>query len=303
MRWPLAVALALVLAPPASAVQTFRAPIVPPTIDPGCDYGSRDCAYPSYHAGIDYLGDDPPNEVVRATADGEVKVAATVDESHGFGNAVILEHRLADGGGAVYSLYGHLASRPTVRVGQCVTRGSSLGLQGDTGDTSDVSLHFEIKRDARFGPPYGYAPGPPGEYGYFDPKSFIGKRRAKSLCRRVPPGCVRSGAVRIGHPREGAELARESLLVTGRARAGAAAAGCRVELALRRKRTRGCSWWRPQHGSVQRGCRPPRWFTAATVSRRGTWRYRVPRPLPAGRYAVLARLVDQPSVLTRFKLR
>ena len=95
MRWAIAVVLALTLVPPAPAAQTFRAPIVPPTIDPGCDYASRDCAYSSYHAGIDYLGDDPPREVVRATADGVVRVAATTGESHGFGNAVILEHRRA----------------------------------------------------------------------------------------------------------------------------------------------------------------------------------------------------------------
>src|SRR5215212_3966144 len=112
MRWPIAVVLTLALepAPPAAADQTFRAPIVPPTIDPGCDYASRGCAYPSYHAGIDYLGDDPPREVVRATADGIVRVAATTGESHGFGNAVILEHRRAHGGARVYSVYGHLAS-------------------------------------------------------------------------------------------------------------------------------------------------------------------------------------------------
>lgn len=191
MRWPIAVVLALAAAPPAPAAQTFRAPIVPPTIDPGCDYASRDCAYSSYHAGIDYLGDDPPREVVRATADGIVRVAATTDESHGFGNAVILEHRRALGGGRVYSVYGHLASKPKVHVGQCVKRGSRVGRQGDTGDTENVSLHFEIKRRARFGPPYGYAPGPPGEYGYFDPKSFIGHKRAKTLCPREPAGAAR----------------------------------------------------------------------------------------------------------------
>jgi murein DD-endopeptidase MepM/ murein hydrolase activator NlpD len=191
MRWPIAVAVVLALAPPAAAEQTFRAPIVPPTIDPGCDYGSRDCAYRSYHAGIDYLGDDPPHEKVRVSADGIVRVAATSDESHGFGNAVILEHRRARSGHRVYSVYGHLASEPTVRVGQCVRRRSSLGLQGDTGDTSDVSLHFEIKRHLRFGPPYGYAPGPPDDYGYFDPKAFIGHRHAKTLCPREPGGAPR----------------------------------------------------------------------------------------------------------------
>ncbi|HKP91156.1 MAG TPA: M23 family metallopeptidase [Thermoleophilaceae bacterium] len=190
MRWWIAAAVVLALAPPAPADQTFRAPIVPPTIDPGCDYASRDCAYPSYHAGIDYRGDDPPHEVVRATADGVVKVAATRGESHGFGNAVILEHR-RPGGGRVYSVYGHLAGRPKVRVDSCVKRGARLGLQGDTGDTENVSLHFEIKARGRFGPPYGYAPGPPGEYGYFDPNAFIGHRRARTLCprdRRRPAG-------------------------------------------------------------------------------------------------------------------
>jgi murein DD-endopeptidase MepM/ murein hydrolase activator NlpD len=201
MRRPAAVALALLLAPAAPAAhadQTFRAPIVPPTVDPGCDYGSRDCAYPSHHTGIDYRGDDPPHEKVRVTADGIVRVAATSDESHGFGNAVILEHRRARTGRRVYSLYGHLAAKPKVTVGQCVRRGSSLGLQGDSGDTENVSLHFEIKRRPRFGPPYGYSPGPPGDYGYFDPKAFIGHRRAKTLCARDH---ARALGERAGAPR------------------------------------------------------------------------------------------------------
>jgi murein DD-endopeptidase MepM/ murein hydrolase activator NlpD len=94
---------------------------------------------------------------------------------------VILRHRLAHGG-TVYSVYGHLASKPRVHAGDCVRRGARLGIQGDTGDTQNVSLHFEIKRAGRFGPPWGYAPGWPDGYGYFDPKSFIGKRRVKRIC-------------------------------------------------------------------------------------------------------------------------
>jgi murein DD-endopeptidase MepM/ murein hydrolase activator NlpD len=176
---------------PARAAHTFRAPIVPPTIDPGCDYASRGCASSSYHAGIDYLGDDPPREVVRATADGIVRAAGTTSDDRGFGHGVILEHRRQRSGRRVYSVYGHLASKPTLRVGQCVKRGSRLGLQGDSGDTQNVSLHFEIKRKPRFGPPDGYTPGPPGEYGYFDPKSFIGHRRAKTLCPRDHAGSRR----------------------------------------------------------------------------------------------------------------
>ena len=104
---------------------------------------------------------------------------------------MILEHRGARNGKRVYSVYGHLASNPKVRVGQCVRRGKSLGLQGDTGDTQNVSLHFEIKRKPHFGPPYGYAPGPPDDYGYFDPKAFVGHRHAKTLCPREHAGAPR----------------------------------------------------------------------------------------------------------------
>ena len=176
-----AIALAASAACPAAGASTFRAPIDPPTIDPGCDYGSRSCEYSSYHAGIDYLGDDPPNEPVMAAADGHVAVAATSSRSHGFGNAVILRHELP-GGATVYTLYAHMAAAPKVHVGQCVSGGARLGIQGRSGDTSNVSTHFEFKTKPKFGPPYGYSPGPPDDFGYFDPKSFIGKRKAVDVC-------------------------------------------------------------------------------------------------------------------------
>lgn len=297
----LALLTSLALAAPAAA-STFRAPIEPPTIDPGCDFGSTSCAYPDrHHTGIDFLGDDPPNEAVRATADGFVRVAATEDESHGFGHAVILEHRLGDGR-EVYSLYGHLAEPPALTLGQCVARGASFGIQGDTGDTENVSLHFELKRGARFGPPYGYSARAPEEYGYFDPHDFFGTRAAKDVCTARAAECATGGRVRIVAPKAGAELPRRHVRIAGRALNGPDAAGCPVELALRRDRGYGCAWWRPHHRAAHAACDSRRWFKPARADASGHFEYTLPRALTAGLYRAYARLLGQPRTSVHFRV-
>lgn len=56
----------------------------------------------------------------------------------GFGYAVTIRH--ANG---LYSLYGHLAS-VSVREGQAVSRGQTIGVMGSTGNSSGRHLHFEL---------------------------------------------------------------------------------------------------------------------------------------------------------------
>jgi murein DD-endopeptidase MepM/ murein hydrolase activator NlpD len=57
------------------------------------------------------------------------------------GNAILLEHS-----SALYSLYAHL--RPgtlRVRAGQRVKRGATLGLCGNSGNSSEPHLHFQLQ--------------------------------------------------------------------------------------------------------------------------------------------------------------
>jgi murein DD-endopeptidase MepM/ murein hydrolase activator NlpD len=58
------------------------------------------------------------------------------------GNCVVIKHTIS--GKTVYSFYGHLKSR-TVYVGQKVSKGSKIGVIGNTGSSSTgVHLHFAI---------------------------------------------------------------------------------------------------------------------------------------------------------------
>jgi murein DD-endopeptidase MepM/ murein hydrolase activator NlpD len=59
------------------------------------------------------------------------------------GNIVVIRHDV--GGRVEYSAYAHLrAGSLRVRVGQTVNQGEVIGEVGDTGDTTNVHLHFQI---------------------------------------------------------------------------------------------------------------------------------------------------------------
>jgi Ca2+-binding RTX toxin-like protein len=58
------------------------------------------------------------------------------------GNAVVIEHTVADGT-KFYSVYGHL-SKTLVKVGAMVTTASHIGLTGSTGDSISPNLRFGI---------------------------------------------------------------------------------------------------------------------------------------------------------------
>jgi len=58
------------------------------------------------------------------------------------GNLVVI-----DIGGGVYASYAHLApGSPTVRVGDKVTRGQVIGRLGNSGNTTEAHLHFQLQR-------------------------------------------------------------------------------------------------------------------------------------------------------------
>jgi Peptidase family M23 len=57
------------------------------------------------------------------------------------GNSVVLDI------GGVYAFYGHLVpGSATVKVGDRVTRGKTIGLLGNSGNTSEAHLHFQLMR-------------------------------------------------------------------------------------------------------------------------------------------------------------
>ena len=64
--------------------------------------------------------------------------------NYGYGNVVVIAH------GPAFTIYGHLDSY-SVRCGQTVSAGTTIGGVGNTGNSSGPHLHFEV-RDANFNP-------------------------------------------------------------------------------------------------------------------------------------------------------
>jgi len=75
---------------------------------------------------------------VETTMDGKVIYAGWNDQ--GYGNLVIVEN------GEYRTYYAHLSSIP-VSVGEAVTAGSTIGLSGNTGNSTGPHLHYEIRRN------------------------------------------------------------------------------------------------------------------------------------------------------------
>lgn len=88
------------------------------------------------HQGIDISA--PHGEPVVATADGLVVRAGSSDE---LGKSVQLSH-----GFGLVTRYGHM-SRLTVRPGDRVVRGETIGYVGSTGRSTGTHLHYEVFED------------------------------------------------------------------------------------------------------------------------------------------------------------
>ena len=86
-----------------------------------------------YNGGIDLYADDHD---IRAAFDGSVEKVAFQRE--GYGNYIKLRHAWG------FSLYAHL-ERVYVNVGNRVTAGTSIGLMGNTGNSTGTHLHFEMR--------------------------------------------------------------------------------------------------------------------------------------------------------------
>jgi murein DD-endopeptidase MepM/ murein hydrolase activator NlpD len=87
-----------------------------------------------FHTGVDISS--PIGTPVRATADGAIKLAATVN---GYGREVIIDH-----GHNLETCYAHL-SAITVMAGQTVVRGQVIGYLGMSGRATGPNLHYEVR--------------------------------------------------------------------------------------------------------------------------------------------------------------
>ena len=91
------------------------------------------------HPGIDLKL--PEGTPVRAIGGGLVHAVRTTRR---LGMHVILEHRVP-GEGTFYSVYGHLAEA-TVKEGERVSPGETIGTVGMTGNTTGAHIHLQIDR-------------------------------------------------------------------------------------------------------------------------------------------------------------
>ena len=107
-------------------------------------YGS----YPHFHTGIDLV--EPFGSPVFAADDGVV--AAVGNSGSGYGIFVVIVHA-----GGLDTLYGHL-STALVKVGQTVSQGTPVGLEGSTGNSTGPHVHFELRINQKPVNPAPYLP-------------------------------------------------------------------------------------------------------------------------------------------------
>ena len=91
---------------------------------------------PAMHTGLDFRGDS--GDPVRATANGTV---ITASWNGGYGKMVEINH-----GNGFATRYGHL-SEISVKVGQTVRIGQTVGRVGSTGRSTGPHLHYETRVD------------------------------------------------------------------------------------------------------------------------------------------------------------
>lgn len=88
------------------------------------------------HNGLDF--GIPVGTPIESTMDGKVVHAGW--NNQGYGNLVIVEN------GAYRTYYAHLSSIP-VSVGDTVRAGTTIGLSGNTGNSTGPHLHYEIRKN------------------------------------------------------------------------------------------------------------------------------------------------------------
>ncbi len=101
------------------------------------------------HDGVDYAA--PAYTPIYAVADGKVVTAGWCD--CGLGYYVEIDH-----GNGVHTLYGHMATQPTVRTGQTVKQGQQIGPMGSTGLSTGPHVHFMVQVNGVSQDPARYLP-------------------------------------------------------------------------------------------------------------------------------------------------
>ena len=107
--------------------------------------------FKSSHLGLDINSNGKKNVPIIAAYDGVVYKALnyeanTYGKLYHYGTQVILQHKY--NGKTYYSIYAHMVynSIPSnIKVGTMVSAGTKLGIMGNTGNSSGVHLHFEIR--------------------------------------------------------------------------------------------------------------------------------------------------------------
>lgn len=101
------------------------------------------------HDGVDYAA--PAYTPIYAVADGTVVTAGWCD--CGLGYYVEIDH-----GNGIHTLYGHMATQPTVRTGQTVRQGQEIGPVGSTGLSTGPHVHFMVQVNGVSQDPARYLP-------------------------------------------------------------------------------------------------------------------------------------------------
>ncbi len=126
--------------PPKEVLQSWNAPRIWPVEHPERElisfFGPRGRSRSrrvAFHKGLDIRA--PFRTPVVATADGTVSFSGGM---RGYGNYIRIDH-----GEGIESGYGHMTTR-SVKTGDYVRRGDTLGLMGATGNATTIHVHYEV---------------------------------------------------------------------------------------------------------------------------------------------------------------
>lgn len=112
----------------------------------GVNYDPWNTGVSSYHSGVDISGSGIGGTPIGSMSSGTVVIARS-GWNGGYGNYVIVDHGTSNIDGFTYkSLYGHMSSI-SVREGQVVAKGQTLGTVGTTGNSTGNHLHLELYKN------------------------------------------------------------------------------------------------------------------------------------------------------------
>ncbi|MBT2719876.1 peptidoglycan DD-metalloendopeptidase family protein [Bacillus sp. ISL-46] len=97
------------------------------------------------HKGIDIAR--PSNRTIKSADNG---VVVSAGWGGGYGNKIVIDHQ-----NGFRTIYGHMSSLK-VRAGQTVSKGTSIGVMGATGDATGIHLHFEVYKNGSLVNPLSY---------------------------------------------------------------------------------------------------------------------------------------------------